>query len=325
MAEQPGKKSDKFDEYGQLAIGYDMAKARAWVLDHAQKNLPAKHDWLHGLTLAWEITSARFMEDQDAYEVIVSCYPEGAEVQAKGEWLYHVDVSGQLMPGTPVLRTALRHVYTRPYQGRSTPPPVAPSAPTATPTTWAPGGPATGTPEVQTGGAPLARETTPATTWPVATGPGRPWPTNVEAAAQPPVVQGAAFWTRFTAWLIDGIVAFLLLIPFLQAADPEIGDQNWSLLGGMIVAAWTLAFWVWRGQTPGKMLVGVRIVKADGSKLSAGRAVLRYIGYALSSFTLGIGFLMIAFDKQKRGLHDIIAGTRVIKVDRGKRIGGING
>ncbi len=105
VGEDKGKpKRDKFDEYGQLAIGYDMAKARAWVLDHAQKNLPAKYDWLQGLQLTWEITTAEFKEGQDAYEVIVSCYPEGAEVQAKGEWLYHVDVRGQLMPGTPVLR-----------------------------------------------------------------------------------------------------------------------------------------------------------------------------------------------------------------------------
>lgn len=106
MGQEEGHKV-KLDEYGQLAIGYDLAKARAWVLDHAQKNLPARYPWLHGLELAWEVTSARFMEEQDAYEV-VACYPEGAEVQAKGEWLYHVDVKGQLMPGTPVLKAVGR-------------------------------------------------------------------------------------------------------------------------------------------------------------------------------------------------------------------------
>lgn len=106
MGEEEGKKV-KLDEYGQLAIGYDLAKARAWALDDARQNLPARYPWLHGLELTWEITSARFLEDQDAYEVVVTVYPQEVPYRQKAEWVYHIGVRGDLMPGTPWLRASL--------------------------------------------------------------------------------------------------------------------------------------------------------------------------------------------------------------------------
>ena len=69
-----------------------------------------------------------------------------------------------------------------------------------------------------------------------------------------------------------------------------------------------------QGKTPGKMVMGVEIVKTDGSPIGFGRAILRYVGYIISSIILFIGFLMIAFDSKKQGLHDKIAGTCVIKI-----------
>jgi uncharacterized RDD family membrane protein YckC len=67
------------------------------------------------------------------------------------------------------------------------------------------------------------------------------------------------------------------------------------------------------GATPGKLVPGLRVVRPDGGKFSLGRAIGRYFAKMLSAIILGIAYIMAAFDKEKRGLHDIIADTRVIK------------
>jgi uncharacterized RDD family membrane protein YckC len=68
------------------------------------------------------------------------------------------------------------------------------------------------------------------------------------------------------------------------------------------------------GQTPAKMLVGVRVVGRDGARVGYGRALVRWLGYALGIVTLGLGFLIAVLDGHRRALHDWIAGTRVVRV-----------
>jgi len=67
--------------------------------------------------------------------------------------------------------------------------------------------------------------------------------------------------------------------------------------------------------TPGKMALNLKVVRPDGSRVSLGRACGRYFAKVLSLFILGIGFIMIGFDSQKRGLHDMLCDTRVIKTE----------
>jgi uncharacterized RDD family membrane protein YckC len=67
------------------------------------------------------------------------------------------------------------------------------------------------------------------------------------------------------------------------------------------------------GATPGKMALKVRVVNADGSKVSYGKAFGRAVAEYVSILTLLIGYIMVAFDDEKRALHDRICGTRVIK------------
>ena len=69
-----------------------------------------------------------------------------------------------------------------------------------------------------------------------------------------------------------------------------------------------------RGATVGKMAMGLRVVTSDGQRLSFMNATGRYFAKIISAIILGIGFLMIAFTDKKRGLHDMIASTLVIKV-----------
>ena len=73
-------------------------------------------------------------------------------------------------------------------------------------------------------------------------------------------------------------------------------------------------FWTWRGQTPGKMLIRAKVVRTNGEALSFGHAALRFLGFFVCFLTIYIGFIMIAFNIQKRGLHDTIADTCVIKL-----------
>jgi uncharacterized RDD family membrane protein YckC len=66
--------------------------------------------------------------------------------------------------------------------------------------------------------------------------------------------------------------------------------------------------------TPGKMALGLKLVRSDGERLSAGRIIGRYFSEWLSAIILCIGYIMVAFDEEKRALHDRICDTRVIRV-----------
>jgi uncharacterized RDD family membrane protein YckC len=63
--------------------------------------------------------------------------------------------------------------------------------------------------------------------------------------------------------------------------------------------------------TPAKALLGLKITDDHGNKISIGTSILRYIGYMISGFILLIGLIMVGFTENKRGLHDMIASTRV--------------
>ena len=65
------------------------------------------------------------------------------------------------------------------------------------------------------------------------------------------------------------------------------------------------------GRTPGKWLMGLRVVRTGGGDINLGRAVLRSIGYMVSLIPLGAGFLWVLVDDERRGWHDHLAGTKV--------------
>ena len=66
------------------------------------------------------------------------------------------------------------------------------------------------------------------------------------------------------------------------------------------------------GATVGKMAVGIKVVTADGGKVSYLRAFARYMAEVLSTLTFLVGYIIAAFDSEKRSLHDHICSTRVI-------------
>jgi len=140
-------------------------------------------------------------------------------------------------------------------------------------------------------------------------------------------MQYAGFWVRLLAYIIDGfilsVVNLVVLLPatFLANALMRRGSSAGgliTLLAILIVAAfglwYILHFWARDGATPGKKMLHLKIIREDGVEpLGMGTAVLRLIGYMLSSLILDVGFLMVAFTDRKRGLHDMVAKTVVIK------------
>ena len=128
---------------------------------------------------------------------------------------------------------------------------------------------------------------------------------------------------RRTVGLTTDIVLaqLLVLIPaaVLAIVASLVGGlgSNWivqTMLGVgwfIVVAAYFVFFWSTVGQTPGMRLMGLDVVRPDGSPVSAGRAVVRLFGLALSIILLFTGFLPVLFDAKRRGLHDFIAGTVV--------------
>jgi uncharacterized RDD family membrane protein YckC len=122
----------------------------------------------------------------------------------------------------------------------------------------------------------------------------------------------AGFWIRLVANVFDGLI---LLIPNIILSF-GVGGVTGFLLSLALGIVYTIGFWTAKGATPGKMVVGIEIVTVNEERIGFGKAFLRYIGYWVSTITLSIGYLMIAFSRQKRGLHDHIAGTIVVRSAR---------
>ncbi|MGC3991485.1 MAG: RDD family protein [Chthoniobacteraceae bacterium] len=144
------------------------------------------------------------------------------------------------------------------------------------------------------------------------------------------------FWIRFAAKILDGIImwivnmAIMFIVGILigvvvgvsHAGQQASGSVNSiQLLIGIITLLVELAvgigyvvFFVGKyGATPGKMACGLKIIRPDGSPLTYGRAFIRWLAELINGFTIGIGYLIAAFDEEKRGLHDRIADTRVVR------------
>lgn len=120
----------------------------------------------------------------------------------------------------------------------------------------------------------------------------------------------AGFWIRVAAKLIDGLILFAL-----QMILAMVFRQMATLLGYPIAIAYTTYFLGRFGQTPGKMACGLRVIRADGQPVSYLRAFGRYFAEILSGIIFCIGYVMVAFDEEKRALHDRICDTRVIKIN----------
>ncbi len=153
----------------------------------------------------------------------------------------------------------------------------------------------------------------------------------------------AGFWIRFASFLVDNILVFIgslifcvvlvaiLITIFPDLAGNTVDEYTWDAI---LTASESPATWLdwaifvfffifgiayftiaigWKGQTLGKLILGLKVVRTDGSRAGFLRAFVRSWGYLLCIASIGIGFMVIAWNDQKRGLHDFISNTKVIR------------
>jgi uncharacterized RDD family membrane protein YckC len=161
------------------------------------------------------------------------------------------------------------------------------------------------------------------------------------AAAAPgwvaaPTVKYAGFWLRFVAFIVDvivlGFIGFAVTIPFMASLPmgalmhgrPPMSPEEWAPFVGMFGRLVLIRFvinWLyyallessaWQA-TLGKKALGLEVTDLEGRRVSFARASGRFFGKILSTLILFIGFFMIGFTARKQGLHDILAGTLVMR------------
>ena len=91
-----------------------------------------------------------------------------------------------------------------------------------------------------------------------------------------------------------------------------IGVIVTSLNAVTVVIGYAFIFWILTGQTPGMMLLGLRVVSTDGGRLTFWRAVRRLIGFIISFMLAFLGFAWVLVDDKRQGWHDKLADTYVV-------------
>lgn len=131
------------------------------------------------------------------------------------------------------------------------------------------------------------------------------------------------FWIRFAAKFLDNVITmvFVFAVTFLLGIMSAGSEEAYTMVA---IASFVLAYGIpvlyntfFIGKfaaTPGKMAAGLKVIRPDGGRVTYRRALGRYFGELLSGITLLIGYIMAAFDEEKRALHDRICDTRVIRV-----------
>ena len=173
------------------------------------------------------------------------------------------------------------------------------------------------------------------------TTPASSWPPPVEPTGPAPGVQFAGHGARLGAYILDAIlvgfaatVAFVVLVIVLFGSldlaidangEVVVGDTGAAaasvglfIVGSIVITVLALLyfpfFWARGGATPGMKVAGIRVVNdRDGSRIGWGAGLLRLVGWWVSSAVFYIGFVWILVDSRRRGWHDLIAGTCVIR------------
>jgi uncharacterized RDD family membrane protein YckC len=182
-----------------------------------------------------------------------------------------------------------------------------------------------------TGGAPVGQQPAAAVAGTAISGPA-----VAPGWAARPGVGYAGFWLRFVAFIIDaivlGFIGFLITLPFAASLPigiflrgrPPMSPEEWAPFVGALGRLTLIRFvvnWLyyallessaWQA-TLGKKALGLEVTDLEGRRISFARATGRFFAKILSAMILLIGFIMIGFTQKKQGLHDILAGTLVIR------------
>lgn len=136
----------------------------------------------------------------------------------------------------------------------------------------------------------------------------------------------AGFFRRFFAFFFDvillSVLADLVSLSFSLGSGDRASQYGFNIPAVISFILFVLYFTFFtadEGQTPGKKLLGIRVVRFDGRDVSPRVSFFRTLGYLLSVFfgTL-LGFLWVLWDRRRQAWHDKIAGTVVIRAASGK-------
>ncbi len=135
----------------------------------------------------------------------------------------------------------------------------------------------------------------------------------------------AGFWIRLWASILDTLLYAIILIPVLfwfigveYFEAPKIGYVRYLdfFITYIFPMLAVLLFWTFRQATPGKMVCKIRLINArTGGKPGGLQLIWRYFAYFFAALPLGVGFLMIAIDPRKQGLHDKLSRICVVHDD----------
>jgi len=149
------------------------------------------------------------------------------------------------------------------------------------------------------------------------------YPAADAAAPPPPAIRYGGFWRRFVAYMADSFILSLLFIPGMVAlllAPDSIFPAVLLIVGAIATFAYFPFFWARSGSTPAMAALGLRIERENnGQVISGWRAVGRYLALGLVSIPLYLGLIWAAFERRKRGWHDMLAGTVVIRIPAASR------
>ena len=135
----------------------------------------------------------------------------------------------------------------------------------------------------------------------------------------------AGFWIRFGAFIVDYVVTYVVTFAIGFAYGSYLARNGAVLLteedvlfltaiSYLIIILYHTFFISSEYQaTPGKILLGIKVVDYDGQRVSVAKAFGRTLSYFLSGIIIGIGFFMIGFTDKKQGLHDYLAGTYAVR------------
>ncbi len=129
-------------------------------------------------------------------------------------------------------------------------------------------------------------------------------PPTAPAAPEAVIYPRASFWERMGAGFLDVVLV--------------------SILGGLTGPFWLLVplayfagMWTWKGTTVGGIVLNLKVVRLDDQPVTITVGLVRALAAAFSIVMFFVGFLWIAWDKEKQGWHDKIAGTVVVRLPRG--------
>ncbi len=152
---------------------------------------------------------------------------------------------------------------------------------------------------------------------------------TTEGDAEVTTAELAGFWTRSAAYVVDVLILAavcwgisLTVGRIITKEDPLqslplLLQASLGLFGATSLVYFPL-FWKRRGQTLGKMTLGIKVIRTDASSLTWEGSMMRFLGYVISWATLSTLFVWIAFDARRQGIHDKMANTYVIVVPKKK-------